>query len=208
MRASWACDYVQNTVRLRTMNQSEGINKTADEYDYLLTRLNLEREISFVNYFRDGGVNLSVLNNLYLTCEELKYNTDYVALYASLTKVGCCQEATALAFTYLKRMDEYGMAVVSFIGIDHCFIVMGLQTPLSLESYGQMNLGVPNTWGRNVIICDPWYYEWFLADVDWMRKIRQIVRYATRKLDESTGEINELDMRDNADLSFRLEYCV
>ncbi|MCK5818729.1 MAG: hypothetical protein KAH18_05635 [Psychromonas sp.] len=52
--------------------------------------------------------------------------------------------------------------------------------------------------GGNTVVCDPWYYEWFLSDVDWMRKIRQIVRYSGRIIDKKTGKVTAPEMRDTA----------
>lgn len=86
------------------------------------------------------------------------------------------------------------MAAMSIKEYRHCFIVLGFEKCPSYESYGMMNHGPPIEWGKNTVVCDPWYNEWFASDVDWVRKVRQILR-------RSSGT----NISDNAVLRFKMK---
>ena len=204
MRAARACDYVQNMVRLRIPNLDEGINKDLSQHDYILKKGRQARQDLAALFFNQKALRrASKQPDLTLVdCSA------YRAKQAIETRVGRCEEAVALAFQYLKCRGERGMAAMKIIGIDHVFIVMGFEKPPPFESYSMMNFGPPIEWGKNTVFCDPWYFEWFANDVDWMRKIRQIVRYATRDTYGLREKIRGLDMRDNADLWLRVRYSI
>ncbi|MCK5817676.1 MAG: hypothetical protein KAH18_00180 [Psychromonas sp.] len=48
---------------------------------------------------------------------------------------------------------------------------------------------MPKAWGENTVVCDPWYNEWFVGNADWMRKLRQIIRYSDKKIIFETAKI-------------------
>ena len=204
MRANCACDYVQNTVRFRFVNQREGINKTPDQQDYIEDQLDDIRQET-TKYCYDFSIENQATKSINNKPTNMQV-VDFLAKKSFENRCGCCEEAVALAFMYLTFRGESGIATMKIIGIDHVFIVMGFAKPPPPISYTMLNFGPPIEWGKNTVVCDPWYNECFLSDVDWMRKIRQIVRYATRKIDETTGEVTELDMKNNTDLWLKVNY--
>ena len=90
MRASRACDYIYNTVRFRTLNQPEGINRTQDIEDYnsLLESFGVIRN-EFHNHFK-----------IKIPTSSLEI-TEYVEGIALQSQFGFCDDVVALAFQYL-----------------------------------------------------------------------------------------------------------
>ena len=204
MRGRWACDYIHNTVCFRITNHDDGVNMTNEHFNFLpqqvkQTRIHLKSELLRISSTREQ-IGLPMISPL--------VTIPYQARILNQTRAGRCGEAAVLAFDYLMDKGERGMAVMSIIGCDHAFIILGLQANPSVISHGVMCEGPPKAWGKNTVVCDPWYNECFLSDVDWMRKIRQIVRYATRNTDEITGEVTGLDLRDTADISLKRQYYI
>lgn len=193
-RAAQACDFVYNTVRFRTANQSEALNKNQGEHHFLTRQTHQTRQET-----RSHLDIVSTFNRiLHIPPLDVLSKVSYVADEVACThRTGFCGEAVALAFNYLRTRGERGMAAVEILGYNHIFLVMGFETiPLNV-SYGRMDFGPPPQWGKGIVVCDPWYHEWFIADIDWMRKVRQIVR-----------RTSEIDMRDSADLSFLIQYYI
>jgi hypothetical protein len=95
-------------------------------------------------------------------------------------KLGNCQEQSAVAFIYL--LDHFGIncngiAMVGTARYDHVFLVLGV--PLPRQEFAttiSATLGKPPAdWDASVVICDPWYNEWYEMK-DFAPKMRQTLR--------------------------------
>ncbi|MCK5820193.1 MAG: hypothetical protein KAH18_13365 [Psychromonas sp.] len=155
IRAEYACDYVKNTVRMKTENNAAGINKV---HSKIYSNLICEKLDS------DRARTLSLFNTW--SAESVEYRANL----AEQSQMGNCDEQAIVAFNYLRLHGEKGMALMR-LNTKHIFVLLGLQEVPPLESSMSLFARFPEKWGKNVVICDPWYQEWFIAQRDWRRKI-------------------------------------
>ncbi|MCK5818548.1 MAG: hypothetical protein KAH18_04695 [Psychromonas sp.] len=155
-RAIRACDYVMNTVRIRTVNRDEGINLVSSLRNHMLERAQLGKIRSVITAQTNTPWDLNFIQKL---ADEV-----------SRTQTGSCGEQTALAFNYLFSRGERGMAIMTIAG-KHMFLLIGLKQRPPLSSVIFISAGSPDEWGEDAVICDPWYQEWFVAKDEWHRKV-------------------------------------
>lgn len=108
------------------------------------------------------------------------------------TGMGNCMERAVLAFRYLETVGREKGIAYYFIksenppGVDHAFVVLGLDEKPPKEESFKFGTGIPN-WGLSAVVCDPWYHEWFIASVDWKRVGKHILQSTSKnKLNDQT----------------------
>lgn len=162
LRAEWAIDHVKNTVRIKTGNRAEGINRRQQDRADTNGWIERGRAVAHRTFTEQ---------NLQVGLGE----ADVRAQVAAFSRCGNCVEQSALAFEYLRGRGERGMAWMGFPDHNHMFVVMGLHTRPCDIAFFNIGGGAPLGWGPNAVVCDPWYHEWFLVREDWSRKIRHIL---------------------------------
>ncbi|MCK5818259.1 MAG: hypothetical protein KAH18_03190 [Psychromonas sp.] len=155
IRAESACNYVYNTVRLKTLNRHEGINKTqsVSEHNSLITQFKQDRKD--------------------LKSENWSWCYEFIESRARRTeksKVGVCDENAAHAFKYLYLRGERGMALMNINNI-HLIVLLGLKKKPPNISPIWIGARCPDEWGEDAVVCDPWYQEWFIAKEKWHMRI-------------------------------------
>ena len=161
IRAESACNYVYNTVRLKTLNRHEGINKTQSmsERNSLVTKFNKDRKD--------------------LESENWDWCYEFIESRArriEKSKVGVCDENAALAFKYLYLRGERGMAIMN-LADEHVFVLLGLKKKPPRRSAIWLGARCPDEWGEDAVVCDPWYQEWFIAEDKWHMRIDCLLGY-------------------------------
>src|SRR5262245_42358035 len=164
-RAQWAIDYVSNTVRMKTGNRFEGINRLGKHKKSTDEIVAKSRDFACAEYKR---------RCMKSTLEEINLR----AQVAQHCQCGNCTEQSAFAFDYLRSRGERGMAWICFPSHNHMFTVLGLDVPPAETEEFKIGSGPPASWGPKAVVCDPWYHEWFSVATDWDRKIIYILRDA------------------------------
>lgn len=170
MLAEQAADYVANTVRIKTGNRWEGINRTPDAVtkEGVAALVREKRQFArdlYGHWIRKEGAPAG-------TRTEAKARS----MVASRFGVGNCTEQSAIAFEWLMNRGEQGIAWIEFPDHDHMFTLLGLHAAPAQDETFRMRQSSPASWSPTAVVCDPWYHEWFRIADDWNRKIGQILR--------------------------------
>ena len=162
LRAERAIDYVTNTVRIKTGNRAEGINRRQNERHATNQRITASR-----NFARQQFAQHNLSTGL--------HEASMRAQVAEFSNVGNCTEQSAIAFEYLRKHGERRMAWIAFPEHNHMFTVLGLTVQPRNVAYFRIGSGAPLNWSPGAVVCDPWYHEWFEVGAGWDKKISQIL---------------------------------
>lgn len=163
LQAEMAADYVSNTARIKTGNRPEGINRLPSERASTTEKVKSGRAFAR-EYFSKNK----------LTADQ---EVSLRAQVAEHSRAGNCTEHSAVAFEYLRKKGERGIAWISFPDHDHFLLVLGVPAKPPTEDTFIIGGHAPEAWGANAVVCDPWWHDWFYVrnEREWIFKISQIL---------------------------------
>jgi hypothetical protein len=152
-----------NTVRIRTGNQSVGINRMPGEDKALNKEILQDREDIHKSHRNLSGI------------QEASAR----AKVAIENRRGNCTEHAAIAFDYLRDEKKVrGIAWIGFPALNHMFVVLGLTQEPAIREITRHGQGVPPSWKGTTVVCDPWAREFFLAQTHWDARVPRILEAA------------------------------
>ena len=103
-------------------------------------------------------------------------NVDSALQIATLVEgsgIGNCGEQSMVAFKYLwEKTKTLSFSICSLDKGNHEFVIIGIN---SSDIAGVHPINQAPAWHNDVVVCDPWYNEWFAVATDWPRKLRSIL---------------------------------
>lgn len=130
-----------------------------------------------ISYMREARRGDSEINQI--------SNISYVAFQSAGYKCGNCGEQSATAFMYLLEHGLSPLDIMSVVGGDHNYVVIGRENEDVGEGFGPVN------WGANAVICDPWYGKFYRAgDMSWQLGTKKLHWRSVYRLGGAYSPVN------------------